>query len=81
MRMMARVMERSVPAEVLRRDLHLLGDHIPLGTEQMHPGIGRVVTQPLCIFPAEGNDMCPDIAEVFVHFFLHLGQDNGGTFI
>ena len=40
MRMMPRIMERGVPAEVLRRNLHLLGDHIPVGAEQVHPGIG-----------------------------------------
>ena len=25
--------------------------------------------------------MCPDIAGVFVHLFLHLGQNDGDTFV
>ena len=47
----------------------------------MHPSVGIVVTQPLRIFPAEGNNVGPDVAGVVVHFLLYLGQDNGDTFI
>ena len=75
------VVECGIPPKVLRRDLHLLGNHIPLRSKQMHPRIRIVIAQPLCILPAEGDDVCPDVAGMVVHFFLHLREHNGNTFI
>ena len=81
MRMVTFVVECGVPAEVLRRDLHLLRDHVSLRTKQVHPCVRVVIAQPFRILTAEGDDVCPDIAGVFVHLFLHLGQNDGDTFV
>ena len=81
MRMVSFIMERSIPPKILRRNLHLLGNHIPMRAEQMHPGIGCTVTQPLRIFPAQRNDVRPDISGMFIHLFLNLRQHNGNTLV
>jgi hypothetical protein len=72
MRMVPLIVESGVPSEILRGDFHLLGNHIPLRAEEMHPCICVVIAQPLGIFPAEGDDVYPDITGVFIHIFLYL---------
>ena len=77
MRMIAGIVKCGIPAEVLRGYFHLLGDLIPLGAKQVHPRIRGVIAQPFRIFPAEGDDVRPDVTGVIVHFVLHLGQHDG----
>ena len=72
MGMMPLVVECSVPSEILRRDFHLLRNRVALGAEQMHPRIRVVIAQPFRVFPMQRDDVCPDVARVFVHLFLYL---------
>ena len=81
MRMAAGIVKRGVPAEVLRGDLHLLGNSVPLGAEQVHPRIRVVIAQPLRILPAEGDDVRPDIAGMLIHLLLYLRQHDGYTLV
>ena len=77
MRMIAGIVKCGIPVEVLRGYFHLLGNLIPLGAKQVHPRIRGVIAQPFRIFPAEGDDVRPDVTGVIVHFVLHLGQHDG----
>ena len=65
----ALVVEGGVPAEVTGRDLHGGGDLVAVSTDQVSPLGGVIVSQPLGILTLERNDVCPDVASVFVQLF------------
>ena len=55
------IMEGSVPAEVLGRDVHSGGNVVAVGAEKISPRPGIVVAQPLGILPLQGDNVCPHI--------------------
>ena len=72
--MISLVMERSVPAEVLRWDLHRRGDVIAVGTQQCAPRVRMVIAQPLRVLPVEGDDVRPHVAGVVFQFIHDSAQ-------
>ncbi|MPM98399.1 hypothetical protein SDC9_145585 [bioreactor metagenome] len=50
-RMVALVMKSGVPAEIFRRDLHLLREDVPLLAQERHPRGGVVVAEPGGVLP------------------------------
>ena len=57
MGMVALIMEGSVPAEVLGRDIHSGGDVVAVGAEEIPPRSGIVVAQPFCVLSLQGDDV------------------------
>ena len=68
------VVEGSIPAEVIRRDVHSSGDVIAVCPEQIHPHFSIVAVQPCCILPFQGEDVRPYLSSVVVQFFHGLCQ-------
>ncbi|MPM66866.1 hypothetical protein SDC9_113778 [bioreactor metagenome] len=68
------VVKSGVPAQVLRRDLHLLREHVPLLPQECHPSGGVVIAQPGGVLPPQGNDWCPDVAGMPGRFLRNLRQ-------
>ena len=66
-RVTALVVERRIPAKVLRRDVHRLRNVVPVRPQQRPPCVRMVEPQPLRILASERNDVRPDIAGVAVH--------------
>ena len=62
--MMTFIMERCVPPEVLRRDVHGCRNVIAVSTEQSPPCLRVVVTKTLRVLPVQGEDVRPDAAGV-----------------
>ncbi len=54
MGMVSFIMERRVPAEVLRRDVHGRRDVVAVRPEQGPPCLRVVVAQPLRVLPVQG---------------------------
>ena len=68
-------MEGSVPAEVIRRDVHSCGNVIAVCSEQILPRPGVVITKPGGILPFQGEDVRPHISGAaiqLVHCFLQI---------
>ena len=68
MGMVALIMEGSVPAEVLGRDMHGCCDVVAMGPEQSPPCLRVVVAETLCVFSMQGDDVRPDVAGVVLQF-------------
>ena len=66
-RVTALIVERSVPAKVLRRNVHRLCDVVPMRPQQRPPCIRVIEPQPLRIFAPERNDVRPDVSGITVH--------------
>ena len=66
-RMTALVVERRIPAEVLRRDVHRLRDAVPVRPQQRPPCVRVIEPQPLRVLAPERNDVRPDVSGVVVH--------------
>ena len=75
--MVALVMERRVPAKVLRRYFHCRCDVIAVGAKQSAPRFRVVVSQPLRILAAERDDVRPHVAGVVIQFVRDSGEVNG----
>ena len=71
--MMTFIVERCVPPEVLRRDVHGCRDVVAVRPEQSPSCLCVVVAKPLRVLPVQGEDMCPDVAGVVFQF------GHGGT--
>ena len=56
----------GVPAEVIRRDIHGIGDIIAVGAEQVPPRFGIVIAKPGGILPLQGDDVCPHVAGILI---------------
>ena len=66
-RVTALVVERRIPAKVLRRDVHRLRDVVPVRPQQRPPCVRMIEPQPLRVLAAKRNDVRPDIAGAAVH--------------
>ena len=64
MGMVALIMEGSIPAEVLGRDIHSGGDVVAVGAEEIPPRPGIVVAQPLRIFTLQRDNVRPHVPGV-----------------
>ena len=62
------IVERRVPPEVLRRDVHGRCDVVAVGAEQGPPSLSVVVAQPFRILSMQGEDVCPDVSGVVFQF-------------
>ena len=62
------VMERRVPPEVLRRNVHGCRNVIAVSTNQCPPCLGVVVAETLCVFSMQGDDVRPYVAGVVLQF-------------
>ena len=63
-------MECGVPSEVIRRDVHRCGYSVAMGTKQVSPSAGVIVTKAFCVLTLEGDDVRPYVACVTLHL-LH----------
>ena len=63
-RMVTFIMERRVPPEVLRRNMHGCRDVVAVRAEQGPPCLRVVVAQGLRVLPVQRQDVCPDISGV-----------------
>ena len=70
------VVEGSVPFEMAGRYLQSFGQLPCLGTEQIPPTGGGVISQPLGVLPAQGDDERPHRPPVIVQLPRHLGENN-----
>ena len=75
--MVTLIMEGSVPAEVLGRDVHRRGDVVAVGSEEIPPLRRVVIPQPLRILSLKRNNVGPDVAGVLVDLPDGRGQVNG----
>lgn len=62
--MVSFIVERRVPPEVLRRDMHGCRDVVAVSTEQGPSRLRVVVTKTLRVLPVQGEDVRPDAAGV-----------------
>lgn len=65
--MTALVVERSVPAKVLRRDVHRLRNVVPVRPQQRPPCVRMIEPKPLRVLAAKRNDVRPDVSGAAVH--------------
>ena len=73
-RMLALVVEGSVPSEVAGRDLHCRRDVVAVGADELSPRCGVIEAEPGRILTLEGDDVRPHISGValqLLHGFLH----------
>ena len=66
-RMTALVVERRIPAKVLRRNVHRLREVVPVRPQQRPPCVRVIEPKPLRIFAPERNDVRPDVSGAAVH--------------
>ena len=66
--MVTLVVERCIPPEVLRRNVHGCRDVVAVSTEQGPPRLCVVVTETLRVFSMQGEDVRPDISGVVLQF-------------
>ena len=76
-RMLALVVEGSVPSEVTGRDLHCRRDIIAVGTDEVSPCGGVVEAEPGRILTFEGDDVRPHVSGVALQLRHGLLQRNG----
>ena len=74
MGMVTLIMEGSIPAEVLGRDIHSGGDVVAVGAKEIPPRPGIVVAQPFCVLSLQGDDVRPHISCVVLQFRHSLVQ-------
>ena len=65
--MAALIVERRIPAKVLRRDVHRLRNVVPVRPQQRPPCVRVIEPKPLRILAPERNDVRPDIPGITVH--------------
>ena len=56
----------GIPAEVIRMDIHSGGNVVAVGSEQVHPRLGVIVSKPGGILPFQGEDVCPHVAGILI---------------
>ena len=66
--MVTLVVERCIPPEVLRRNVHGCRDVVAVRTEQSPPRLRVVVTKTLRVLPMQGDDVRPDISGIVFQF-------------
>ena len=66
-RVTALVVERRIPAEVLRWDVHCLCDVVPVRPQQCPPCVRVIEPKPLRVLAPERNDVRPDVSGAAVH--------------
>ena len=76
-RVLALVVEGSVPAEVVGRDLHCRRDVVAVGADEVSPRRGVIEAEPGSILPLERDDMRPHISGVALQLRHGLLQRNG----
>ena len=72
-RVLALVVEGSVPSEVTGRDLHCRRDVVAVGADEVSPRRGVVEAEPGSILTLEGDDVRPHVSGVALqlrHGFL-----------
>ena len=74
MRVVAFIVKRSIPAQVLTINLHVFAEHRPLGTQKLPPLLSRVISQTGCILPPQADHVCPYRSLMMFHILLHLGN-------
>ena len=79
-RVTALVVERRIPAEVLRRDTHCLRNVIPVRPQQRPPCVRVIEPKPLRVLASERNDVRPDVPGITVHL-RHRRIQVDGIFI
>ena len=67
MRMAALIVERRVPAKILRRNVHCLRNVIPVRPQQRPPCVRVIEPKPLRVLAAKRNDVRPDVSGAAVH--------------
>ena len=73
-RVLALVVEGSVPVEVVGWDLHCRRDVVAVGADEISPRRGVIEAEPGRILTLEGDDVRPHISGValqLLHGFLH----------
>ena len=68
-RVLALVVESSVPSEVAGQDLHCRRDVVAVRPDEISPRRGVVEAEPSSILPLERDDMRPHISGVVLQFF------------
>ena len=66
-RVTALVVERRIPAKVLRRDVHRLCNIVSVRPQQRPPCVRVIEPKPLRVLTAKRNDVRPDIPGITVH--------------
>ena len=62
------IVERCIPPEVLGRNVHGCRNVIAVSTNQCPPCLRVVVTETLCVFSMQGEDVRPDVSGVVLQF-------------
>ena len=73
-RVLALIVKRGVPAEILRRNLHRRRDVVAVGADKVAPRRGAVIAQTGGVLPAQGNDVRPDVSGIGVEFLYGFFQ-------
>ncbi len=73
-RVLALVVEGSIPSEVAGRDLHCRRDVVAVRPDEISPRRGVVEAEPGRILTLEGDDVRPYISGVVLQFFHGLAQ-------
>ena len=73
-RMLALVVESSVPSEVAGWDLHCRRDVVAVGADEVSPRRGVIEAEPGSILTLEGDDVRPHISRVALQFLHGLLQ-------
>ncbi len=72
--MLALIVEGSVPAEVIRLNVHGGGDVIAICSEQVPPRFGVVIAKTRSVLTLQGEDMRPHIPVVLIQLLHGLFQ-------
>ena len=73
-RMLALVVEGSVPSEVTGWDLHCRRDVVAVGADEVSPRRGVIEAEAYSIFTLEGDDVRPHVSGVALQFLHGLLQ-------
>ena len=73
-RMLALVVEGSIPSEVTGWDLHCRRDVVAVGADEVSPRRGVIEAEPGSILTLEGDDVRPHISRVALQFLHGLLQ-------
>ena len=74
MGVVALIVERGVPAELVGRDIHGGGDVVTVGADQVAPYLGVVIAQACGILSLQRDDVRPHIFLVALQLSRHLFQ-------
>ena len=72
--MLALIVEGGIPAEVIWLDVHSGSDFIAIGSEQVSPRFGIVISKTRSVLPLQGENMRPHIPVVLIQFLHGLLQ-------